>query len=393
MEESFRIGRIAGVRVGANWTVLILFTLMVTGMAAGRFPHDHPGYPEGVYWAAGVATALVFYLSLLAHELGHAVMARRRGIPVEGITLWLLGGVSKMEAEPATPGDAFRVAAIGPAISLAAAGTFAIVAGVLGAVGVPALLGGMAAWLAGINVILAVFNLVPAAPLDGGRILQAFLWHRRRDRLSASVSAARAGRVFALVLVAAGIWYFTAGVGVGGVWLALLGWFLLIAARHEQWSAETRSQLDGVRVADVMTPNPVVVPGWLTVDAFIEDYALRHRFSSFPVERFDGTLDGLVTLNRLKEVPVDRREATRVLDVAWRMNEVAVTTPDAALPDLVGHMAKGGGGRALVVDKGRLVGIVSPTDVARALQREAFRRTGRPRPAADPGRAAAMSGS
>ncbi len=381
MEESIRIGRIAGIPVGANWTLLIVFCLIVLAMATGRFPEDHPGYIDGAYWAAAIGTALIFYVALLAHELAHALVARRNGIPVEGITLWLFGGVSRMKEEPATPGATIRVAAAGPLVSLGAAAVFAALAAVLAGVGAPALVGGMAAWLAWINVVLALFNLIPAAPLDGGRILQAVLWWRRGDRFSASVKAARAGRGFGFLLIAAGFVQFSAGIGIGGLWLALLGWFLVIAARAEQWSAETRLQLDGVRVGDVMTPDPVVVPGWLTVAAFLEDYALRHRFSSFPVERFDGRLDGLVTLNQLKGVPASQRSSVRVLDIARRIDEVPVTRSDAMLLDLISRMARSGHGRALVIDDGRLVGIVSPTDVARALQRAALRPNIVPEPA------------
>ncbi len=274
-----------------------------------------------------------------------------------------------MKGEATTPGDAFRVAVVGPAVSLTAAAVFAGVAVVLDTAGAPALLDGTAAWLARMNLILAAFNLVPAAPLDGGRILQSFLWWRRGDRLSAAVSAAMAGRGMGYLLIALGLLQFSAGTGLGGVWFVFLGWFLLVAARSEQLAAETRLHLEGVRVADVMTTDVVVAPGWVTVEAFLEDYGFRHPFSSFPVMRFDGSLGGLVTLNRLKEVPAHQRRAVRVLDVARGIDEVPVTRSDALLLDIVREMARTPEGRVLVFDDGRLVGIVSPRDVAYALTR------------------------
>lgn len=374
MEESVRIGRIGGVRVGANWSLLVVFWLIAWGLASGRLPRDYPGYADGAYWVAGILTALAFYGALLAHELGHALVARRQGIEVDGITLWLFGGVTKMKGESATPAGAAWVAAVGPAISLAAAAGFAVLSLVLDLAGAPALVAGTAGWLARINVVLAVFNLLPAAPLDGGRLLSALLWKRRGDRLGAAVSAARAGRGLGYLLIAAGLLGVSAGDGVGGLWFVFLGWFLLMAARSEQMVAETRSHLDGVRVADVMTPAPVVAPGWVTVDAFLEDYALRHRFSSFPVERFDGELDGLVTINRLKGVPRDQRGAVRVLDVACPLAEVPIVRSDAMLLDLAGQLSGCADGRALVIDDGRLVGIVSPTDIARAVELSAARK-------------------
>ncbi len=368
MDESVRIGRVAGIRVGANWSLLVVFWLIAWGLATGRFPDEYPGQAEGAYWAAGVATALCFYGALLAHELGHAVMARRQGIPVEGITLWLFGGVTRMKGEAASPGGALRVAVVGPVVSLAAAAMFGLLAVVLDSLAAPRLVEGMAAWLARINVILAAFNLIPAAPLDGGRVLQAVLWRRRGDRLAASATAARAGRGFAYGLIGLGLFEFSAGIGVGGLWFVFLGWFLLIAARAEQANAEARLRLDGVPVADVMTPDPVVAPAWITVDAFLDEYALRHRFSAFPIQTFSGKLGGLVTLNRLKDVPPDRRSALRLSDVACGIEQVPVARSDEMFLDLLARMSGCADGRALVVDDGRLVGIVSPTDVARTLE-------------------------
>ncbi len=377
MEESIRIGRIAGIRVGANWSLLVIFWLIAWGLAAGRFPDEYPGQSDGAYWAAGVVTALIFYGALLAHELGHALMARRQGIPVDGITLWLFGGVTRMKGEAATPEGALRVALVGPVVSLVAAVIFGVVALALDGLAAPDLVVAMAAWLARINVILALFNLIPAAPLDGGRVLQAVLWRRSGDRLAASASAARAGRAFGYVLIGVGLVEFSAGIGVGGLWFVFLGWFLLLAARAEQASAEARLHLEGVRVADVMSPNPVMAPGWITIDAFLEDYVLRHRFSAFPVQSFDGELVGLVTLNRLKEVPTDRRSTVRVMDVACALDRVPIARSDEMLLDLVTRMSGCADGRAVVIDDGQLVGIVSPTDVARALEVAALRRGAR----------------
>lgn len=373
MEGSVRVCTVAGIPVVANWSLLVVFWLIAWGLATAGFPSAHPGYMENAYWAAGIATALLFYLALLAHELSHAIVARRRGIAVDGITLWLFGGITRMRGEAATPADAFRVAVVGPAVSLAAVPAFAGVAFVLEAAAAPDLLRGTAVWLARINFVLAAFNLLPAAPLDGGRILQSFLWWRRGDRHSATVSAARAGRGMGYVLIALGLVQFSTGAGVRGVWFVFIGWFLLVAARSEQLAAKARLHLDGVRVADVMTNEVVVAPGWVTVEAFLEDYGLRHPFSSFPVTRFDGTVGGLVTLNRLKEVPADRRRALRVLDVAAGIDEVPATRPNVPLLDIVSEMSTSADGRALVFDHGRLVGIVSPRDVADALHTAATR--------------------
>ncbi|MDP9070271.1 MAG: site-2 protease family protein [Actinomycetota bacterium] len=368
MEESFRLGNVAGIRVGVNWSLLVVFWLISLGLADGRFPEEAPGSEPSLYWAAALTTAALFYAALLAHELSHALVARQAGVGVEGITLWLFGGMTKMRAEAHTPQVELRVAVAGPLVSLAVAGVMATLALVADAAGASSLVVAMASWLARINLILAAFNLVPAAPLDGGRVLRSILWRRHGDQLRATVTAARAGRLFGYLLVAAGLLEFAAGAGIGGLWFLFLGWFLIMAARAEETAATLRGALGGVTVGDVMTPDPVVAPGWLTLDAFLEEYVLRHRFSAFPIESFDGRLDGLVTLQRLKQVPGQERAKVRAHDVAWRIEEVPSARPDEPLVALLRRMGGSSEGRALVLEGERLVGIVTPTDVARAVE-------------------------
>jgi Zn-dependent protease len=325
-EESFRLGRIGGIRVGVNWSVLVVFWLISWSLAAVVLPRQAPGRPSSVYCAAGLATAALFFASLLAHELGHAFVARRAGRRVEGITLWLFGGVARLRGEAENPGAELRIAGVGPLVSLAVAAVSGLLALGADVVGASPLLVAALAWLAWINGMLALFNLIPAAPLDGGRVLRAVAWRRTGDRLRATTIAARAGRVFGYVLIGLGLVRFAFQGNFGGLWLVFLGWFLLSAARAEETSARLREALAGIRVRDVMTPDPVVGPGWYTVDAFLEEFVLRHRCSAFPVRSFDGDLVGLVPLARLKRVPADQRARTRVSDVACPLAEVPVAT-------------------------------------------------------------------
>jgi Zn-dependent protease len=375
VNESIRIGRIAGIPVGFNWSVLVIFWLIAWGLAAGRFPTEYPGHAAATYWIAGGATAVVFFASLLAHELGHAVVARRLGMKVEGITLWMFGGMARLVGDAATARVELRVAAIGPAISVGAAGLFAVVAFVFDAVGAPELLVGVPAWLARINLVLAAFNLVPAYPLDGGRVLRALLWGRHGDRLRATATAARAGRAFGYLLIGLGLVEFAAGSTVGGLWFVFIGWFLLSAARTEETGVQMRDALGGLVVRDVMSPDPVVAPASATVDELLEAYALRHRFSAFPLADAGGRLVGLITLARLKTVPPDQRRRTTVGALACPITEVPTAAPDDPLVDLLDRMTPCADGRALVLDGDRLVGIVSPTDLARILELAALRPT------------------
>ncbi|MDP9407848.1 MAG: site-2 protease family protein [Actinomycetota bacterium] len=375
MNESFRLGRIAGIPVGANWSVAVIFLLTALGVAGGRLPAEHPGAGGGAYAAAGLVAAVLFFASLLAHEVAHAVVARRNGLPVDGITLWLFGGVSRLRGEPRTPGADFRIAAVGPAVSLALALAFALLAAGAVAAGIDGLAVGVARYLAFINLMLGLFNLVPAAPLDGGRVLRAALWRWRGDKTRAAVGAARAGRLFGFVLVGLGFVQVLSGAGVGGFWLALIGFFIVSAASAEAQQAVVSDALAGVRVRDVMTPEPLSAPVDLPVSRFLDEYVLTHRYSSYPLTTSDGRPAGLVTLSCLRTVAPEKRAWTTVGEVAVPPAEVPTAAPDELLVELLGRTEGRTDGRALVVEGGRVVGIVSPRDVARLLEvRELERR-------------------
>jgi CBS domain-containing protein len=222
-------------------------------------------------------------------------------------------------------------------------------------------------YLAVINLLLAVFNLLPAAPLDGGRLLRAALWKRRGDAASAAVTAARAGRFFGLVLVALGALQVASGAGVGGLWLALIGLFIVNAASAEEQQAVLVGRLGDLRVRSVMSSPAITVDPDENVQRFLHDVVLVRRFSTYPLVAGDGSFAGLVTLNRLRDLAPERRAVARLAEVACPAGEVAVAAPDERLVALLPRLGEAGDGRAVVVDGGRVVGVVSPSDVARAL--------------------------
>ena len=368
MREHIRLGRVAGVTVGINWSVLVVFALITFGLASGRFPVRVPGLDPVAYAVAGLAAGVVFFLSLLAHEVSHAVVARRNGVEVEGITLWLFGGVARLQGEPSTPRADLQIAGVGPLVSLILSGVFGAVAAGLSAIDLPGLVVDVFVWLAVINLMLAVFNLIPAAPLDGGRILRAILWQRRGDRTGAAITASRAGRGFGWFLVAIGLLELLLLPGFGGIWLMLIGWFLTNAAAAEEQHAKLSDELAGVRVRDVMSSEPTTAPASIPVDQFIDEYVFPNRYSTFPLTDNGGKPAGLVTLNRVKHVPADQRATTVVRDVACPLQDVPVVGPDEPLAELIPRMAGCADGRALVVDDGHIVGLVSPTDVMRRME-------------------------
>lgn len=364
MQDSFRLGSVRGIPVGMHWSLLLVFGLVVLALGVGVYPEVHDDYPPGAYLAAALATGVAFFGSVVAHELGHALLAQRKGVEVEGITLWLFGGMARFTNPPSNPNDELRIAAVGPAISVLASAAFGLGWWLLSAVQASPLAVLSLGWLALINAALAVFNLVPAAPLDGGRVLRALLWKRTGDPREATRRAAHGGRAFGVALIALGVLEVALG-RLGGIWLMLVGWFLIAAARGE----ETSSWLQGVRVREVMSPDPVVASDWLTVEAFLDDYVWGHRFSTFPLRAFDGQVSGLVTLAAIKRVPSARRGEVRVREVACPIERVPVVAPDDELTNVMRRMSSGcAGGRALVMDDGDLVGILSPADISRVVE-------------------------
>ncbi|MFD3921968.1 site-2 protease family protein [Streptomyces sp. NPDC058595] len=367
MRATFGLGRIAGVRIGVHWSVLLIFAIIAFGLARGRLPQAYPGYAQVLYWVAGFGAAVVFFISLLAHELAHAVVARRNGVLVDGIVLWLLGGVARLKSEASSPAAELRIAGIGPLVSLLLGGLFLLCTWLLALASAPRLLGEVVAWLAGINLLLAVFNALPAAPLDGGRLLRAFLWWRTGDRLKATTGAAWAGRVFGWVLVVLGLVVFMRGDGFGGLWLALIGLFLIAAATAEGRQAQLRGALAGVPVRDAMTRTPLTVPGALTVEVLLTDPLYRSRHSALPVTGEEGSPVGLVTLDRARSVPPGRRGEVTAGELMVPLSRVTVAGPDDPLADLLPRMEPGAEHRVLVLDEGRLVGILSLSDVSRTV--------------------------
>ena len=368
MTPTFSLGRIGGIRIGVNWSVLFIVALLAYGLAAGQFPAEVPRHPVAEYIVAGVVTAVAYIGSLLVHELAHSLVARRNGIKVEDITLWLLGGVSRLEGEFPDPGAELRVAGAGPLASLLLGGLFLLLAWLVMTAGVRGLVVAALAWLGGINILLAVFNVIPAAPLDGGRLLRAVLWSITKDKLKAAIWSARAGQVFGWILTVVGIYLVLVARDYSWLWFVLLGWFLISAATSENQQAVLQSRLRTVPVREIMTANPVTVPASATVAQFLHDYLPWSRHAAFPVVADSQTV-GLVTVKRINQVPAGERGQTTLHDVACPLSEVARAAPDESAADLLPGLNGCADGRALVFDDGHLAGIVSPSDISRALER------------------------
>jgi Zn-dependent protease len=359
------LGRVAGFPVAVNWSVLVIAWLLTWSLATGGLPDGAQGHSTGTYWAAGAVAAVVFLASLLAHELAHAVVARRSGIEVVSVTLWMFGGVASLSGEPESPAADLRVAVAGPATSLALAGLFGAVTLALDATSVTHIIASVAGWLAAVNLMLGLFNLIPGAPLDGGRVLRAIVWRLRGDRHKAALVATSAGAVVAYGLIGLGLAQFLFAGGLGGLWLVFIGWFLLGAAGTEGAHERARHALTGVAVAEAMTPAARAIPGWLTIDEAIERHALVDRIDAWPVEGLDGTITGVVTLDDLRAVPGVDRAATQVSAVASTDDAVGQVSASSAVIDLLDRSDGVDGRPVLVSDGDRVVGIVTRADLER----------------------------
>jgi Zn-dependent protease len=361
------MGRVAGIEVGLHWSLAIVFAFIVWTLAAQVLPSVVPDQPQSAYWLASTIAGLLFYVSLLSHEMGHALVARRLGVKVDGITLWLFGGVARLRGEAATPGTEAKIAIAGPLVSLALAILFGAATFALDATNGPALIEGGCAWLAGSNAILLVFNLIPAFPLDGGRLLRAWLWRWRKDRYRATSTAAWLGRMCSFLMMGVGVLELVVQRSVSGLWLVFLGWFLMSAARSEESQVLMRGAMRGMRVGDVMSRDSSLAPGWITVEEFMRSYVPGRPASVYPLKTFDGALDGLVTLNRLSQVPPEERHVRRVRDLGVGMDRIARASSSEPIASVLDRFSVSDEGQMLVIDEGQLVGTLSAADLARTL--------------------------
>jgi Zn-dependent protease/predicted transcriptional regulator len=362
MNPTLRLGRIAGVEIGINWSWLVIFALLVWTLASGVFPSTNPDLSAGTHLTMAIVATVGFVGSLLLHELGHALQARREGIEIDGITLWLFGGVARFKGTFPTAGAEFRVAIAGPIVSLLLGALFVLVA----LAHVPEAVDGVVSWLGYINLSLLVFNLLPALPLDGGRVLHSLLWRIKGDLAGATRIAAGVGRGFGYLFIGAGIALFIFQGSFSGAWLAFIGWFLLQAAGAEARYVIAREALAGLRVRDLMTADPVTVAPDLTVGEFMDEIVHQRRHTTYPVVD-DGDAVGLLPFRCVAEVPRREWDERHVRDCMLGRDQVALLDENETAADALAELGEADTKRGLVVADGRLVGLLSVSDLARVL--------------------------
>jgi len=375
MRASISLGRLAGVEVGINWTWLVIFALITWSLAVAVFPQTNPGLGSGAYLAMAVGASFLFFVSLLLHELGHAIQARREGMEIDGIVLWLFGGVAKFKGLFPSAAAELKIALAGPAVSLVIGVSLLTVARVAP---LPDFLDGILTWLGLVNLILLAFNLLPALPLDGGRVFRALVWQATGNFTRATSIAGQVGRGFGLAMIFFGGFSLLAFGSFGGIWLALIGWFLTMAATSETRLATIEAALSSMEVGEAMASDPVTVPAGLTLAEFSDVVFPRSRHAAYPVME-GGHPVGLLAFRDLVEIPGEEWADRRVEDVMRPISEVLVMAPEQGLGQAAMLLATDQVGRALVTDRGdrdgqgdsgaaELMGLLSKTDVSRLVE-------------------------
>ena len=363
MGSSFQIGKIFGISIRIDYTWFVVFALVALSLGGHHFPRQYPNwsaqYPRwspALYWFMGIITALVFFGSVLAHELAHSLVSRARGVPVHSITLFILGGVARLSDEPKSPGGEFWMAIAGPATSIG----IAVIAGALylatGMSRTP--LAGLAESLMYVNFVVAIFNLVPGFPLDGGRILRAIVWKITGNLRKATRAASIIGRGIAYLLILSGFGIVLSGDLFRGIWIAFIGWFLEKAASSSYRQLAIREVLQGVKVSDVMVSHCPQLPKDLTIRELVDRYIVRTTYRCFPVVD-SGHVMGVIDLRGIKEIPRERWDTMRAEEAMIPFDELKAVHPDDELYDVMRQMTEDGVDQLPVVENGQLMGIVT----------------------------------
>jgi Zn-dependent protease len=365
MPSTFKFGKIGGIEVGVHWSWIPIFVLFTWLFATGTLDHFFPHWSEAAKWIAGGITSAIFFASLLAHELAHSFVARSKGLEVKGITLFFIGGVSNLGGEPRSPGEEFQISVVGPLASLIIGGLFGI-----GWVIVHPFspgIAGVSAQLGVINASLAVFNMVPGFPLDGGRVFRSIIWQRTHSLARATHIASMGGEALGYLIMGGGVVFFLFGNVIGGVFYFVLGVFLrgIAASSYQQVLAD--QTLTGLKARDAAMQNCEIVSPNESLENLVDNYVLLRNVRCFPVQSNGGLL-GLVTLEDIRHIPRDQWPITPVEKAMTRVDRLHAVGPDDDLRQVLQLMASQDINQVPVVEEGRLIGLIARSDILRLIQ-------------------------
>jgi Zn-dependent protease/CBS domain-containing protein len=358
--------RVAGIRISLDISWFIIFALVLLALSAGYFPRNFPGQEPQTYWIAGFVATLLFFASVLIHELSHSLVAIRAGLEIPEITLFIFGGVSRLSQEPKDPVTELRIALVGPLSSFVLAAVFWVLKTMLRGFE-PSLIVAVLGYLAWINLALGVFNLIPGFPLDGGRVFRAIWWWKTGSLTRATKIASDIGKGFAVALMVLGGLQIFGGALISGLWLVFIGMFLRGMSVRGYEEVVIRQALEGVHVEEVMVRDVVSVPPNLTVAALVHDYILKYAYRGFPVVE-NGRVLGVVSIAAVKDVPPEEQPSTRVEEIMVPTSEAMLIGAKASLAEALVRMSRDGEERLLVASQGRLQGMVTKTGLLRFVQ-------------------------
>ncbi len=364
MKATFRLGKVAGIEIGIHYTWLLAFVLITWTLAVGFFPDAFPGSSQVVYWVTGAVAAVFLFVSVLVHELAHSLVARSKGLTVQGITLFIFGGVSSLTEESRSAGEEFAVSIVGPLTSLGLAAVFG--GAYLSSKGHPSPVSALLGYLTLTNGMLGLFNLLPGFPLDGGRVLRAAIWGATGSLYRATRIASTIGQGLAFMFIGIGVFWVLTGSIFSGLWIAFIGWFLNNAADASKQETVLQETLHGVKVSEVMDTEPDVVPNSMAVDVLVREYFLHRGKRALPVQE-GGVLEGIVSITDVKTVSVDNWPYTRVAQIMTK-GQVHSVGPETDVAEALRLLAEKDVNQLLVLSDGATIGMLSRENIIRYVQ-------------------------
>jgi Zn-dependent protease len=356
------IGKIKGIEIEIHLSWLIIFGLITFTMATSYFPTYNPAWSATMRWVEGGVVALLLFLSVLLHELSHSLVSKNSGLDVKRITLFIFGGVAQIEGEPTHPLQELKIAIAGPAMSIFLFGLLVLLANLLKMMAVPEYIYVPLSYIGDVNIVLAVFNLVPAFPLDGGRVLRALIWHFSGNQIMATRFASSMGALFAYILIFTGVFWMLSGNFINGLWLAFIGWFLHQMSQSGYQQTIMGDLFKNIPVREFMTSPVETVDYFLSTQVLVDHYFLKYKYSIFPVAK-DGSILGITNVDRVSRIPREQWGQTTVAKITIPLSENLVVTPGETVAEVMPKLFGNGIGRVLVMENSQLIGIVSRTDV------------------------------
>lgn len=362
MKNSVVIGKIKGIEIEVNFSWLIIFGLVTYMLATSYLPGIYPDWAPSLRWIVGGIMALLLFTSVLLHELSHSFVSKSLGIQVKKISLFIFGGIAQMEGEPDEPTKELKIAIAGPAMSLFLAALFILLANRFGAIGAPKAIIAIVTYMYSINLVLAIFNLIPAFPMDGGRVLRAIIWHFSGNLEKATKIASYLGGVFGYFLIFLGIFWMFNGDIINGIWFLFIGWFIHQSSQSSYQYTVMTNRFSKIHVSEFMTEKIVIVDYQLSIQELVDSYFYKYKFANFPVRK-NKEIMGIVNIESVKKIPKESWSQTTVGSITTPLEDNLIVSPDDPVSTAMEKLFANDIGKVLVMNQSKLIGMISKADM------------------------------